>query len=208
MAYFLAKTDPETYSIDQLEKEKRTIWDGVNNPQAVRAIREMRPGDKVFIYHSGGLSAVVGMAKVMSESRPDPKNPRSAVADFEYLGRIDPPVALGEIKQSKLFDDWALVRQGRLSTMSAPEKSLPSTRTSVRRRWWRSEAVNEEWTMRESSTSTPSRSPFEKSPWMVIRLISEPAATRRSGSEGRSGGRRGGVGRSLSRRDTLRRQRP
>ena len=122
MAHFLEKPDPETYSIDQLEKEKRTIWDGVNNPQAVRAIREMRPGDKVFIYHSGGLSAVVGMAKVMSESRPDPKNPRSAVADFEYLGRIDPPVALGEIKQSKLFDDWALVRQGRLSTMSAPEK--------------------------------------------------------------------------------------
>jgi predicted RNA-binding protein with PUA-like domain len=122
MAYFLAKTDPETYSIDQLEKEKRTSWDGVNNPQAVRAIREMRPGDKVFVYHSGGLSAVVGMAKVMSESRPDPKNPRSAVADFEYLGRIDPPVTLGEIKQSKLFDDWALVRQGRLSTMSAPEK--------------------------------------------------------------------------------------
>jgi predicted RNA-binding protein with PUA-like domain len=122
MAYFLAKTDPETYSIDQLEKEKRTSWDGVNNPQAVRAIREMKPGDKVFIYHSGGLSAVVGMAKVMSESRPDPKNPRSAVADFEYLGRIDPPVTLGEIKQSKLFDDWALVRQGRLSTMSAPEK--------------------------------------------------------------------------------------
>ncbi len=122
MAYFLAKTDPETYSIDQLEKEKRTTWDGVNNPQAVRAIREMKAGDKVFIYHSGGLSAVVGMAKVMSEARPDPKNPRSAVADFEYLGRIDPPVTLGEIKQSKLFDDWALVRQGRLSTMAAPEK--------------------------------------------------------------------------------------
>ena len=122
MAYFLAKTDPETYSIDQLEKEKRTVWDGVNNPQAVRAIREMKTGDKVFIYHSGGLSAVVGLAKVVSESRPDPKNPKSAVADFEYAGRIDPPVTLAEIKQSKLFDDWALVRQGRLSTMEAPEK--------------------------------------------------------------------------------------
>ena len=122
MSYFLAKTDPETYSIDQLEKDKRTAWDGVANPQAVRAIREMKPGDKVFIYHSGGLSAVVGLAKVVSESRPDPKNPKSAVADFEYLGRIDPPVTLGEIKQSKLFDDWALVRQGRLSTMIAPEK--------------------------------------------------------------------------------------
>lgn len=122
MRYFLAKTDPETYSIDQLEEQKKTAWDGVNNPQAVRAIREMQPGDKVFIYHSGGHSAVVGMAKVVSESRDDPKNPKSAVADFEFAGRIDPPVTLGEIKQSKLFDDWALVRQGRLSTMPAPEK--------------------------------------------------------------------------------------
>ncbi len=122
MAYFLAKTDPETYSIDQLEKDKKTVWDGVTNPQAVRAIREMKPDDKVFIYHSGGLSAVVGLAKVLSDGRPDPKNPKSAVADFEYLGRIDPPVTLAEIKESKLFDDWALVRQGRLSTMAAPEK--------------------------------------------------------------------------------------
>jgi predicted RNA-binding protein with PUA-like domain len=121
MAYFLAKTDPETYSLDQLEKEKKTTWDGVNNPQAVRAIRDMRPGDKVFIYHSGGNSAVVGLAKVVSEGRDDPKNPKSAVAGFEFLGRIDPPVTLAEIKQSKLFDDWALVRQGRLSTMAAPE---------------------------------------------------------------------------------------
>jgi predicted RNA-binding protein with PUA-like domain len=121
MRYFLAKTDPETYSIDQLEKDKRTSWDGVNNPQAVRAIREMRPGDKVFIYHSGGNSAVVGLAKVASEPRDDPKNPKSAVADFEFVGRIDPPVSLAEIKQSKLFDQWALVRQGRLSTMAAPD---------------------------------------------------------------------------------------
>jgi predicted RNA-binding protein with PUA-like domain len=122
MKYFLAKTDPETYSIDQLEKEHKTVWDGVNNPQAVRAIREMKPGDKVFIYHSGGLSAVVGLAKVVKEGREDPKNPKSAVADFEFVERLEPVVTLGEIKQSKLFDDWALVRQGRLSTMEAPEK--------------------------------------------------------------------------------------
>jgi predicted RNA-binding protein with PUA-like domain len=121
MKYFLAKTDPETYSVDRLEKDKRTIWDGVNNPQAVRAIREMLPGDKVFVYHSGGESAVVGLARVVSEGRPDPKNPKSAVADLEFIRRIDPPVTLAEIKQSKLFDDWALVRQGRLSTMAAPE---------------------------------------------------------------------------------------
>ena len=121
MKYFLAKTDPETYSVDRLEQDQKTLWDGVNNPQAVRAIREMRPGDKVFVYHSGGASAVVGLARVVSEGRPDPKNPKSAVADFEFIRRIDPPVTLAEIKQSKLFDDWALVRQGRLSTMAAPE---------------------------------------------------------------------------------------
>ncbi len=95
MPYFLAKTDPETYSIDHLEKEKKTVWDGVSNPQAVRAIRSMRPGDKVFIYHSGGLSAVVGLAKVISESRTDPKNDKSAVAEFEFLGRLEPPTTLG-----------------------------------------------------------------------------------------------------------------
>ncbi len=132
MTYFLAKTDPETYSIDNLEKEKRTTWDGVNNPQAVRAIREMRPGDKVFIYHSGGLSAVVGLAKVVKEGRDDPKNPKSAVADFEFLCRIEPPVTLAEIKQSKLFDDWALGpprpsvdhgRAGEFRGMDAEEES-------------------------------------------------------------------------------------
>jgi predicted RNA-binding protein with PUA-like domain len=122
MRYFLAKTDPDTYSVDQLEKDKKTVWDGVTNPQAVRAIREMRPGDKVLIYHSGGLAAIVAVARVVSEPRTDPKNPKSAVAEFEFLKRIETPVTLTEIKQSKLFDDWALVRQGRLSTMEAPEK--------------------------------------------------------------------------------------
>jgi predicted RNA-binding protein with PUA-like domain len=120
MNYFLAKTDPDTYSIDDLEREIKTAWDGVSNPQAVRAIREMKPGDCVFIYHSGGQSAVLGMAVVRSEARADPKNPKSAVVDFEFAGRLDPPTTLAEIKQSGKFNDWALVRQGRLSTMAAP----------------------------------------------------------------------------------------
>lgn len=122
MPYFLAKTDPETYSIDDLQREKKTAWDGVTNPQAVRAIREMRPGDRVFVYHSGGVSGVVGMAAVRSEPRDDPRNPKSAVVDLEYLGRLDPPTTLAEVKESGKFADWALVRQGRLSTMSAPDK--------------------------------------------------------------------------------------
>src|SRR5215813_12594218 len=121
MKYYLAKTDPETYSIDDLEREHKTVWDGVTNPQAVKTIRGMQPGDRVFIYHSGGVSGVVGLATVRGAGRDDPKNPKSAVADLEYDRRLDPPTTLAEIKQSGLFDDWALVRQGRLSTMEAPE---------------------------------------------------------------------------------------
>lgn len=122
MNYFLAKTEPGTYSIDDLERDKKTTWDGVTNPQAVRAIREMKAGDKVFIYHTGGISSIVGLATVRGEPRPDPKNARSAVVDLEFAGKIEPPATLAEIKETKKFDDWALVRQGRLSTMAAPAK--------------------------------------------------------------------------------------
>lgn len=125
MSYFLAKTDPETYSLNDFERDKRTLWDGVTNPQAVKNILAMRPGDRVFIYHSGGKaeggSGVVGLAKVLTEGRADAKNPKSAVADLEFAGRLEPPTTLAEIKQSQKFNDWALVRQGRLSTMPAPD---------------------------------------------------------------------------------------
>ena len=122
MAYYLAKTEPTTYSIGDLEREKQTLWDGVTNPQAVRAITSMQPGDRVFLYHSGGESAIVGLAKVLSAGRPDPKNPKSAVVDLGFLSRLDPPTTLAEVKQSGRFPDWALVRQGRLSTMAAPDE--------------------------------------------------------------------------------------
>ena len=80
------------------------------------------PGDRVFIYHSGGASSVVGITTVTSEPRDDPRNPKSAVVDLEFDGRLEPPATLAEIKQSHKFDDWSLVRQGRLSTMAAPQK--------------------------------------------------------------------------------------
>ncbi len=120
MNYFLAKTDPETYSIADLEREQRTVWDGVRNPQAIRAIREMRPGDRVFIYHSGGDAAVVGLAAVAGAPRPDPKDAKLAVVEIEFESLLKPPTTLADIKKSGLFQDWALVRQGRLSTMAAP----------------------------------------------------------------------------------------
>ena len=106
MSYFLAKTDPETYSIDDFERDQRTVWDGVTNAQAVRVIRAMRPGDRVFVYHSGGVSSVVGIAQVKSQPRDDPRNPKSAVVDLEFLGRLETPLSLAEIKQSNRFDDW------------------------------------------------------------------------------------------------------
>ena len=122
MAYYLAKTDPGTYSIDHLKDDRVTEWDGVRNPAAVNAIKTMKPGDTVIIYHSGSDAAVVGLAKVVSEPRPDKNNPRSWVADFQYVQHAKRPVTLREIKESHRFDDWALVRQGRLSTMSAPDE--------------------------------------------------------------------------------------
>ena len=121
MAYFLAKTDPDTYSIDDLKKDGKTTWDGVRNPTAVNFIKTMKPGDTVIVYHTGDEKAIVGLAKVVSAARPDPKDDRSWVADFEYVRHAKKQVTLRDIKESHEFDDWALVRQGRLSTMSAPD---------------------------------------------------------------------------------------
>jgi predicted RNA-binding protein with PUA-like domain len=120
MQYFLAKTDPETYNLATLESEGTTVWDGVTNPQAVQAIRTMRTGDRVFVYHSGGQSAIVGLARVASDARTDPQNPKSAVVDLQFICRLEPSTTLLEIKTSGLFREWSLVRNSRLSTMQAP----------------------------------------------------------------------------------------
>jgi len=122
MTYYLAKTDPDTYSVSDLEREVRTVWDGVKNPQALRALAAMRPGDRVFIYHSGGEAAILGLARVASAPRPDAKDPKLTVVELEFLKRLEPPTTLAEIKGSGLFQDWALVRQARLSTMAVPDK--------------------------------------------------------------------------------------
>jgi len=122
ISYFLAKTDPDTYPVAQLEKDGQTVWDGVKNPQALRAVRDMKTGDRVFLYHSMSDAAIVGVAEVVGGGRPDPKDAKLAVADFRFRGWIEPPVTLREIKESHLFDDWSLVRQSRLSTMKAPDE--------------------------------------------------------------------------------------
>ncbi len=120
MAYFLAKTDPETYSLEQLEKDKITVWDGVRNAQAIRIIQAMRPNDDLLIYHSQGETAIVGLARIISEPRPDPHDSKSWVVDVAFVRRFEQPITLQEIKATHLFDDWSLIRQGRLSTMDVP----------------------------------------------------------------------------------------
>ncbi len=124
MAYFLAKTDPASYSLADLERDKETVWDGVRNALALRAIKEMRPGDDVFIYHSQGDAAIVGLARVTSEPRPDSNDSKSWVVNLAFVRRLAQPVTLREIKESHLFDDWNLVRQSRLSTMSVPDNVI------------------------------------------------------------------------------------
>ena len=123
MLYFLAKTDPDTYSIDDFEKEKVTTWNGVKNPQAVAALKAMKKADRVIIYHSQGETSIRGLAEVLGNGRPDFKEQRSWLVDFKFIKKFpEPYVTLKDIKDSGLFGDFILVRQGRLSTMSIPAK--------------------------------------------------------------------------------------
>jgi predicted RNA-binding protein with PUA-like domain len=124
MNYFLAKSEPAVYSIADLQRDRQTVWDGVRNPQALRAIRAMKKGDVVLIYHSGGESSIVGWAKVVGDARPDPKDAKLAVADLAYGGTFSEPTTLAHVKTSGMFPNFALVRQSRLSTMEAPAEFI------------------------------------------------------------------------------------
>jgi predicted RNA-binding protein with PUA-like domain len=122
---WLLKTEPSTYSYDDLEKEGRAVWDGVKNPFALRNMREMKAGDRVVIYHTGDEKSAVGLAEVTREAYPDPKakDPRLLVVDLKAAGRLASPVTLATIKSLALFADSPLVRQGRLSVvrLTAPQ---------------------------------------------------------------------------------------
>jgi len=111
---YLLKTEPSEYSFDDLRRDKETVWDGVSNPVAVKHLREMKAGDRLVIYHTGSEKRAVGTAGVLSVDDSDPKNPRVRIKSGKP---IPEPVALAEIKASKLFADSPLVRQGRLSVV-------------------------------------------------------------------------------------------
>ena len=116
---WLLKTEPGTYSYDDLEREGRAVWDGVANPVALRNLRAMKAGDRAFVYHTGDERAVVGRAEVVKTAYPDPRgdNDRLVVVDLKAAGRLARPVTLDEIKKLPVFADSPLVRQGRLSVV-------------------------------------------------------------------------------------------
>jgi predicted RNA-binding protein with PUA-like domain len=105
MKYFLAKTEPNEYSIDDLEKAGEDIWDGVRNFQAISFLKQMKIGDRVLIYHSVVNPGVVGLAEVSKEAVPDPKEAKSVIPTFKFIKKLERPVSLTEIKESKKFDD-------------------------------------------------------------------------------------------------------
>jgi predicted RNA-binding protein with PUA-like domain len=122
MAHYLVKTEPSTYSFEDLTRQKRATWDGVANPVALRNLRAMRPGDEVLVYHTGDVKAAVGLARVVSEPYPDPKakDEKLTVVDLEVVRALPHPVTLASVKADPAFADFALVRQGRLSVMEVP----------------------------------------------------------------------------------------
>jgi len=116
---FLLKTEPDAYSFSDLERDKETLWDGVTNPVAVRHLREMKSGEKLIIYHTGGERQAVGTATVASVNASDPKVPQVRIKVGKALST---PRTLADIKAHQLFADSPLVRQGRLSVVPLSEK--------------------------------------------------------------------------------------
>lgn len=111
---YLLKTEPTVYSFADLQKDGVTIWDGVTNPTAVRNLREMAPGSRLVIYHTGDEKSAVGTATVVSV---DASNPKTPVVKIKVGKKIAPPVSLAQVKANKLFADSPLVRIGRLSVV-------------------------------------------------------------------------------------------
>jgi predicted RNA-binding protein with PUA-like domain len=115
MAYWLVKSEPSSYSWEQLVKDKITTWDGVRNFAARNHLKSMKKDDQVLFYHSNEGLNIVGIAKVAKESYPDPRDSAWIVVDLKPHKKLKNPVSLAEIKADKRLSDMALVRIGRLS---------------------------------------------------------------------------------------------
>jgi predicted RNA-binding protein with PUA-like domain len=124
MNVFLAKTDPDTYSLNDFEQEGETLWDGVHSHAAINVIKTMRPGDKVYIYHSQSDKAILGIAEVTGEPSLNTADTRfSWVVTMKFIRRLAEPIKLAEIKAAEACSELMLVRQPQLSTMPVPPRA-------------------------------------------------------------------------------------
>jgi predicted RNA-binding protein with PUA-like domain len=122
VVFWLFKQEPSSYSYYQLEKDKKTVWDGVTNNLALKHIRNVGKGDSVFFYHTGEEKSIVGIMEIASAPYPDPKDQSLTVVDVKPSARLKKPVSLKDIKADKDFSEWELVRISRLSVMPVPDR--------------------------------------------------------------------------------------
>jgi predicted RNA-binding protein with PUA-like domain len=125
MADFVFKTEPSEYSFADLQAKGHGVWDGVRNPVALRNMREMSRGDRVFVYHTGSEKAVAGIARAACAAYPDPKAPAGSslvVIDLVPVAPLGRPVTLATLKTDPEFSASPLVRQGRLSVVPLTAK--------------------------------------------------------------------------------------
>lgn len=119
MKYWLVKSEPETYSLEDLQKEGHTVWDGIRNYQARNFLKEMNRGDKVLFYHSGKEKSVVGIAEVSREFFPESGDSKDTwvAVEIKYMKSLQNPVTLQKIRESENLQNIMLVKQSRLSVM-------------------------------------------------------------------------------------------
>lgn len=113
---FLLKTEPSTYSYDDLARDGETTWDGISNPTALMNLRNMKKGEKLVIYHSGEGKAAIGTAKVVSVT-PNPKDPKNPIVRIQPVKRLKQPRTLAEMREAPVFQGSILFRQFRLSVV-------------------------------------------------------------------------------------------
>jgi predicted RNA-binding protein with PUA-like domain len=120
--YWILKSEPSTYAFADLQKDGRTVWDGVRNPQALNNLRAMKKGDLTFFYHTGDEKALIGTARIDSAPYPDPagNDPKLTVVDLVPDRPLPRPVTLAEIKADPRFASLGLVRHSRLSVVPVP----------------------------------------------------------------------------------------
>ncbi len=121
MNYWLLKTEPDTFSWDDLVRDKTAVWDGVRNFQARSNLKAMKKGDYAFFYHTGDEKSVIGIAEISKEAYPEPKDKDWIAVDIKPLKKLKNPVELGTIKRDKRLANMVLVRVARLSVQ--PVKS-------------------------------------------------------------------------------------